>query len=234
MAAIDSTISELLIPIWTLPDSIVPNLMNPEPNKQEKSSISLGAQAAIESVSAGDWNNFSKQGWKLGVGIEYLFRETYSVSIGANYSYKPYTANGNQYRPAYIYPTTPSRSQPESAVGVCDILEIPVELGYYWKGHHQSGFFVKMGLSSYWMLREQYQFTYENPDPNQVTDIAVYNENKHWLAIGQIAVGYQRLIRERWRVQLMPYFQVPWRGVGEGNIELYSAGTTLKYYLSGN
>jgi len=220
--------------VQLIPDSIVPKLASIatlEPEK-ESGTFLFGVQTTAELTGAGNWSNFSDWGWKAGVALEYTYHNKWSANLGLLYSYKPYVAGGEDYKPdADYYPPTLSKKI-ESAKGVCDILEIPLELGYYFKGFAGNSFFAKAGLNSYWMVRERYDLTYKYPDSTQVSDIAVYNENKHWLAIGQLSLGYQRRIHNNWNVQIVPYMQFPLSGVGEGNIELYSIGTTFRCYFS--
>ncbi|MFK7772745.1 MAG: hypothetical protein AB8F94_11420 [Saprospiraceae bacterium] len=198
---------------------------------KSKNKVLFGVLLGSESTGA-NFSNLSQLNWKVGTQLEYRFLKRYSASIGANFIRKSYDANGDAYQPddgGWVYDITPT-----TVDAVCDILEIPVNISFFQKGNNENGFYSKLGLSSFFMLEEHYWYSYETPIPGQIRYWGGYNENKHWFGIGEIYVGYQRILTPITSLQIEPYFQIPLTGVGNGNVKLWSVGMNLRINFQAN
>lgn len=179
-------------------------------------------------------NSFSSPNLKFGAQVEYRFMNRYSASIGANFVRKKYGADGDDYNPD---PTTGSWAYgiaPSDVDAVCDILEIPVTIGFFQKANNRNGFYSKLGLSTFFMLEEYYGYTYDTVLPGQIKDWAVSNANRHWFAIGEVFLGYQHMLSPKTSLQLEPFLQLPLGGVGNGRVKLWSAGVNVKFNFQVN
>jgi hypothetical protein len=171
-------------------------------------------------------DQIDKVGNAMGIGIEYFLWPKLSLTSGLFYTYKPYSGN-NGYHSGY-------GKSPTYVFGKCDILDIPFNLKYYpFEGKVQR-FFASVGLSSYLMLKEQYELEYYNSDTGNpyYQDIEVKGANKHFFGIANISIGYERKLGRQLSIQVEPYYKVPFNGVGEGDVSLKSTGifVGLKFY----
>lgn len=137
-----------------------------------------------------------------------------------------YVAGKGEYMPPYGFWTR--RIAPESTRGLCNMLEIPVLLKYYPGGYSGKGFFVSAGASSYVFLMEEYWYEYAAEDPDLIRWWQTGKDQAHWFAFGQLAAGYQASLSKRWALQVEPYLQIPFSGVGHGQVEIYSLGINAR------
>ena len=141
--------------------------------------------------SATNRDDFSQPNWKIGGQFEYRFLERFSASVGANFVRKKYGARGSDYKPdpesgSWLYDVAPT-----TVAASCDILELPVVIGFFQKKNNQNGFYSKLGLMSFFMLEEHYYYFYDQEIPGQIKYWGGENENRHWFGVGEISVGYQ-------------------------------------------
>ncbi len=203
----------------------LPKSKDIEEPKEVKNNLLFGAFIATEKTGT-NRNNLSKLNWKIGAQIEYRFFQRYSASVGVSYMRKEYGAGGNDYQPdngAWLYDIAPT-----TVDASCDILEIPVNIGFFQKKNNENGFYSKLGLTSFVMLEEHYYYHYEDQLPGQIRYWGGYKENKHWFGIGEIYVGYQHVLDPVTFLQIEPFFQIPLTGVGNGKVKLWSLGVNLK------
>jgi len=81
------------------------------------------------------------------------------------------------------------------------------------------------GLSSYWMLRENYEFEYANNAPSFYINVA--NQNRHLLGVLNFNATYQRQLGHGINALVQPYYKVPLTGIGNGRVNLRSAGVAF-------
>lgn len=228
---IPGTESELLIrpsseDLPQLPPLRLPGTKSGRPANVNR--LMIGLHGGLEWNAVG-FSNFSSPGWNTGLKLEYQYARHYTISLGTTYSRKAYLASGNQYEapPGFWQ----GNGLPSRVDGTCHILELPVQVGYHLGGYRQSGFFATAGLTSYFMLRERYDYEFEQPNPGQVPSWRGTRRNQHWFGIGQFSVGYQYRLSKRVNLQLAPFVQIPFTGIGHGNVRLYSIGTHLRVYF---
>ena len=123
---------------------------------------------------------------------------------------------------------------PSSVDASCDILEVPVSIGFFQKKNNQNGFYSKLGMTSIIMLEEHYWYFYDQEIPGQIKYWGGRNENKHWFGIGEVAFGYQQYLTPKTSVQIEPFLQIPLAGVGNGNVKLWSVGVNMKFNFQVN
>jgi len=220
------------LPALRLPD-FAPEDGSLRETKQPKDiAFLLGISATAETASAG-LDRFSKPN-NIGIGghMEVRYGGKYSTGIGVQYIRIKYEAGAGKYLPASDFWI--SGIEPESTQATCKILEVPLWFGYYPKGHSQTGFYAKIGLSSYFMLKEYYHYNYAAYDPNLLSGWGEKNNYRHWFGIGLISVGYNKSLSRKTSMQIAPFLQIPLTGVGHGEIKLWSAGLRLAFNFKVN
>ena len=184
--------------------------------------LMVGAESSFVNIG-----NLSAVNWHFGGLIEYRFRGKYSVNLGANYSRKSYKAGEGEYVPPIGFWTR--AIAPQSTEATTRILQVPILFGFYPKASDQSGFYVQAGLTSYFMLKERYAYNYDLPDPDLRRKWGTKNQFNHWLGIGQLSIGYNLLLGNMTSLQIEPYIQIPFSGVGHGNVKVWSIGLSSKF-----
>ncbi len=193
-----------------------------------KSEFVLGLRGAGELTSVGP-DDFSRRSWNAGIFAEYRLAGKYSLGLGANFIRNQYRAGAGEYVPEYGFWTR--GIAPTSTEGMCDIIELPLQMSFFPKGYRQNGVFFNGGITSYIMLREDYYYHYDTYDPDLVRWWATDETTEYWFGIAQFSVGYHKMLGNKTSLQFSPYLQVPLSGVGHGHVRLYSIGTSLKFNL---
>jgi hypothetical protein len=185
----------------------------------------LSFQAAPD-LSGVKFDQLGRAGQAVGIGVEYFISPALSVNSGVFYFHKPYQTDG-PFETGY-------GGLVNAVVGDCGVLDIPLNFRYYPLQGTVQRAFIGVGLSSYLMLSETYELTYEDPATGYeyTKTVEKKGENQHPFGVINLSVGYERKLAQRLSLQVEPYLKVPMNGVGEGNISLKSTGIFLglKFY----
>lgn len=198
------------------------------PGPERKGKPSFGSKWSLV-VSAGpDLSFASGNAGKLetvkGIGIGYQFNDRISLRAGFYTARKIYTAAPKDYKfsgnVGNYYPNL------KSVDGDCIVYEIPLLLNYNFVKGEKSSWFVSGGLSTLLMHQEEYNYYYQPWSTGSIVHKkwSVTDKNKHYFSLVALSAGYTRKINDRLFIQAEPYMRLPLNGVGEGKIELKSAG----------
>lgn len=188
-----------------------------------RSNWSFGIEFSPD-LSGTGFGKVEDSGFNLGLNIEYHLNSKFSITSGFAYAKKLYFADEN----IESYNTNPNWIL-DRVNANCDVIDIPINLNYYVSGREHSGLVFSAGLSTYLMLREDYDILYEQPWPERT--LSIRNENDHFLSIFNASVGYKKILSPTLSIQAEPFIKLPLQGIGEGNIDLFTSGLrlTLKY-----
>lgn len=182
--------------------------------------------------------NFSRPGTNVGVLLEYRLAPRWSFQAGILRSVKVYTASATKYEWAGMdWPV-----HPESVGGRCNMLDIPINVRYDFALRPRPGrqfpsrWFVSGGVTSYYMLREDYTYKYANPkDPAIIYRTWPIENGTGGYEFSQlnVSVGYERGFTRRLSWQVEPFLKVPLKEVGYYKLDLLSTGAffSLRYKL---
>lgn len=192
------------------------------------SAIKNRPQFSISVLAASDANavnsfGHSQTGTNYGLQLSLRITKKLTVSTGVAYAIKPYSANYASYSSASYNPSiTPTNIQAN-----CKVLDVPLNLSYqlYSKGSNTIG--VGTGLSSYFMLKENYTFNYSAESGWKPHNLEVRNQNTHLFGVLNVNVNYQRRINSKFSAVLQPYMKLPLTGIGNGKVDLKSTGVAL-------
>jgi len=191
--------------------------------------------ADVFKASSDGFSN-GKSGYKIGAKAGVQFFDKFQLDLGIAYSLKRYGSKGEMYQLDGGWDNVVG-TNPTWFDGKCSVLEIPLEASYYFNGYKNDGFYINTGLSSYFINSEWYGFKYSEEDmvdplisPNLIDEITmddISSPNFHFLGAGRIAFGYQKILSNKSVVEVSPYLLFPLTGIGEGKVNLYSAGLRL-------
>jgi hypothetical protein len=122
------------------------------------------------------------------------------------------------------------------------MIDLPLNIRYDFRSDEKTFLFISAGLSSYLIQRQEYNYVCinnpsntGNPPPN----IPYYNHenddvNKseiNWFSVLNLSAGFETSLSNSLSFQMNPYFKIPLRGVGAGDVSLSSYGIAiaLKY-----
>lgn len=168
-------------------------------------------------------------GHNIGVTVGYNLSRRFSLQTGIIYTTKNYKSYGKDYHPPKGYWTDYVKL--ETVTAECNMWDIPLNLRYNIAPRKKSNFFVSTGLSSYLMLREDYNFHYyyiNSPVPHYRSMDTSRTQLRTAL---NFSIGYERQLGRSFSLQVEPFFKQPLSGMGIGNVKLNTTGIyfTLKY-----
>lgn len=170
----------------------------------------------------------TRLGAGAGIHLEYRILPRLGLVTGLVYSQKNYLANSS-YSP---YDFGYYRPKPDHIDASCGVLDLPINLRYYFSQGRRHSFFLSSGLSSYLMKSEDYTMVYSDERYEDFT-YEVRGENRHYFAVYNFSAGYEVRISPRWSLQGEPFLKIPAKGIGAGEIRLNSMGAFvhLKYQI---
>jgi hypothetical protein len=197
----------------------------------EYSRFALGFAVSPDLSTAGRLSDFYDPGYKIGVTGEYRISSNFSVSGGLIASNVRYLAGSGEYNPPGYWN---EGVLPDETTAVCLILDIPLNLKYNVYNFERSRIFATAGLSSYIMLNEDYRFRYDEAGYGLEESISIRNGTHHLFSNAGFSVGYELDLHPNWSVRAEPFIRLPVRGVGWGDVNLYSMGSfiSLNYRFS--
>jgi hypothetical protein len=106
------------------------------------------------------------------------------------------------------------------------VYEIPVNITYNFAAGNKHNWFAGIGLSSYLMKKEIYNYDYKYGSSPMTyhKEYVVNNDNKHWFSVLTLSGGYEYKINKTVSFSGAPYIKLPLGGVGFGKVKLSSAG----------
>lgn len=199
--------------------------------ESEYSRLALGLTVSPDLSTAGRLSDFYDPGYKIGVTGEYRISSNFSLSGGFIASNVRYLAGSGEYNPPGYWN---EGVMPDETTAVCLILDIPLNLKYNLFNFERSRIFATAGLSSYIMLNEDYRFRYDDAGYGLEESMSIRNGSPHWFSNAGFSVGYELDVHSNWSIRAEPFIRLPVRGVGWGDVNLYSMGSfiSLNYRLS--
>ncbi|MCR9066446.1 MAG: PorT family protein [Cytophagales bacterium] len=186
--------------------------------KQPKLAFRLAFSPDFSAVPS---NSFFKIGHNIGGLVEYRFNDKWLIQTGVIKSLKYYTANSDSYGWPETWGQRPTELNLVEAR--CNMLDLPVNIRYdFSQGINR--WFAQAGFTSYLMLRETYDYIYENSYSSQKWNswegkTGFYNAGEF-----NASFGLERRISKGISLQVEPFVKVPLAKVGYGNVKLITTG----------
>ncbi len=166
--------------------------------------------------------SFGNMDWSFDLMITRMVGSKIGIYTGVGYISDTYQAGKYDYKPERGFWT---RSiAPDRTNARCRILDFPIGIQYHLSGTKRSGIVISAGFTSQYMLREAYYYKYENEEPDLVKNWMGNGESFHWLSGTQISVMYRLNVGKGLAIGVNPYFNIPIKGIGHGNIKISTMG----------
>lgn len=215
-------------PVWHS-EQYQQSVLDKYPVVAQQSRFTVSLLAASEVNGVGFVALDPEIGVRGGVRAEYLFGGRFGIGTGLILSRRTYRAEGCQYTAPEDFWT--DRVAPEKVDARLTIFELPLDFRYYARGYEQDGFYYGLGLSSYHIQRENYDFFYDDPVAGAIMDWEERSTNTHLLAVATATVGYQRTLPTGAALRIAPYYHLPLSGMGQGGMLMHSAGIQVEARL---
>ncbi len=203
----------------------------PPGTQRRKLSIGIVAGADLNNVK---FRRASRVGYNVGLMAGYHFSNRWSVHTGAIYTLKNYAMDGADF-------TAPKGSPPsywnlKTVEGDCSMWEMPLFARYSFGNKVNRRFFAAAGLSSYFMMSENYEYYYPSPVTGQIIKRnGSYNSgNTHWFSVAHFSTGLEQPVGRNLSMLFEPYIKLPLTGLGIGSIRLSSIGLNMTVQFRGS
>ncbi|MGX5818180.1 outer membrane beta-barrel protein [Chitinophaga lutea] len=159
---------------------------------------------------------------RFGIGggllVRYHFNNRWMMNTGVAYTKKLYGAKSDEYTSAY--PAYYKRIDAD-----CNVIDVPLNVHYTFSENKRSIWRAMAGASSFFMVKEQYEYYYQNGSKRERE---YNNENQHYFSVLNLGVSWEKKTGGpvKWGVQ--PYAKIPLGGVGQGKVKLVSVGVSLQ------
>lgn len=195
-----------------------------------------GPVFALGVVASSDLNGVNssfqqtKIGGNFGALLSVTFAQKWTITTGASYDIKPYLTSFSNYHTIYQFPNPPT-----SVNANCRMLEIPLTLNYQVYKKQANAITFGTGLSSYFMLREDYKFNYSNANSNSYyyyysagpSTYTVKNKNRNIFSVLNLNATYIHQVNSKMGISVQPYLKIPLANVGASQVRLQTTGVAL-------
>ena len=196
--------------------------------KEKKNSNKKFANKFAVTLSAGKElsyihiNNSGKLKPFYGAGLNYTLSKRFTLRSGLLVSKKIYSATPGQYKFAAGTTVNPWLQKINAD---CKVYEIPLTIQYNFNQVKNHNWFAGMGISSFLMKRETYDYQYKTAAGQTWSYIHTYNnENENYFSVLTLSGGYQYKLNNRIYFLAEPFLKIPIKGIGAGKVKLNSAG----------
>ncbi|MFZ1799424.1 MAG: outer membrane beta-barrel protein [Chitinophagaceae bacterium] len=169
----------------------------------------------------------SKVGYGGGIVAGYHLKNGFSIQTGLSLDKKNYYTKAKYFDTKRLSYFQSGDVTLNYANGNCTMWEIPVNISYDFKGGNKIKLFVTAGVSSYLMKNENYKFNYNSSRYTYDSAFNYPRSSKDFLSILNLGAGANIQAGKNILIQVQPYFKVPLKGVGIGNLSLKSAGLNI-------
>lgn len=203
------------------PESVIKKMQNASPRKLV---LTILAAPDITNTSSSVANKVSRN---FGLLLTYPLSKKLSVSSGAVYAKKLYDYGG-------VGPSVYGNAGPAWEVdAACFVIDVPLNLNYQVLKKRNIAISVNSGLSSYFMLKEKYEYIYAEPDGStDVSALEIKNQNQHILGVANFSLSFEHRVSRNVSIGLQPFYKVPLTGIGLYDINLKSKGVAVSLSIS--
>jgi len=193
---------------------------------------SIGIILAPE-FSTTSLNEYSSPGGSFGVRLGYQVSNRFNIKTGLIRSTKKYEGQGYDYTPRnpLYWRNRTNGVIPEEIDAECLVYELPVGVQFDAIQTQKSRVFLSAALSSYFMISQAYDYTFESPNPGADMGWRSQGSETYWFSVGMLSAGYERYVHRSFAIGIEPYLKFSLGEIGWPNIKLFSGGAyvTLRY-----
>ena len=235
MVVASDTISNGERNILTVRTDSLDNAKTPTEEKQKVKPPyrwSIGIILAPE-FSTTSLDHVSTPGGSFGVRLGYQVSNRLNIKTGLIRSTKKYEGDGYDYTPRnpLYWKNRTNGVIPEQIDAECLVYELPLGVQFDAIQTQKSRVFLSAALSSYFMISQAYDYTFESPNPGADMGWRSHGSETYWFNVAMLSAGYERYVHRSFAIGIEPYLKFSFGEIGWPNIKLFSGGAyvTLRY-----
>lgn len=193
-----------------------------------KVKVQAGLYAGIiasPDISTVKGQRVSNVGYNAGLVFGYRLSRRLAVETGVLYEHKNYYSEASYFSTKKI--NIPSTMKLINVDGWCKMFEIPLNVRYVFSIKEKSSWYANVGVSSYIMSKESYDYKYEMYNSVTTKRWSFNNATRNWFSIIHVGVGYEHRLGAVGTLRVEPYLKMPAGGVGIGSLPLTSVGLNV-------
>jgi hypothetical protein len=202
-------------------------------NKHTKKNILSGfyARAFVAPViTFVEFQRSSGIGFTFGLTAGYQINKNWSIESGISLDRKKYYTTGEYFDKSNV----PGFYNADllSVDGHCNMFEVPLNIRYKFESKSSHNFTASLGASSYFMTKESYNYSMISWGQTVNGKFTNFPKSTNLFSAINVSAGYEKKLNN---VSLLiePYFKVPVKGIGTGNLYMSSTGINIglkKYF----
>lgn len=193
-------------------------------SRDKKLYLGIMAGPDFSSVNTLDKNG---TGYSVGLLAGFQFSRKLSLEAGVLWDKKEYYSSGKNFKASTL--SLPEHSNVLYVDGYCRMFELPLNVKYNWVQQPKHNFFATAGISSYIMQKEDYNYMYERYNIAYYYNKQYKNASTNWMSIVNLGLGYERKVGNAGNIRIEPYWKIPLKGVGVGELPINSKGVFIGF-----
>lgn len=164
----------------------------------------------------------------IGGIVTYDLTPRWSLALRILYNNKKYSSNADDYEVPYYYWQSRTNGEiPENIEGSCHVLDVPVLLSYRFYRKRTISLNASAGLGSYFILDENYEFSFSKNNPGADTYWYTDDNSEVWFGVANLALRLSLQTSPTTSFNIEPYFKIPLKQMGWGNVNLSGMGLSF-------
>jgi len=149
----------------------------------------------------------------------------FGIESGITWDRKNYYSSGQYFSTKKLY--LPPTTRITDLSGDCYMIEIPLNLSYRFASSAKNSWYASAGVSSYFMKNENYDYNYDTYGVQTAGYKTYKNSSNTLLAVVNLGVGFRHSIGKTTSLLVQPYFKLPLKGAGIGDLPITSSGISF-------
>jgi hypothetical protein len=159
-------------------------------------------------------------GYSMALVLGYQFSKRFSIETGIHFEKKEYYTKGEHFDKS-ILPATGKILWIESEN---KLIEIPISLKTDFLNNQKHQIFGSFGMSSFLVNNESYEYEEEINGVIQSESVEFTKNTSNLFATVNMSFGYEYKIKNRFRLRIEPYLNLPLSGIGKSKEPVLSKG----------
>lgn len=192
----------------------------------------VGALYAFDNTSEKNERHSNEKGENFGISmlLGYKISPKISIETGVSYQNKEYYTSGNYFNKSILGAT----GNVNGIEAENSFIEVPLTLKYDWLNKKQHTIFTTIGLSSYFVNKEKYEYEQEIAGVYNKQFVEFSSVTTNLFATCNFSFGYQFNLKKLGNIRVQPYINLPLKGLGKSQEYLVSKGINIGWIYSFN
>ena len=166
--------------------------------------------------------NYAGTGYSAGFILGYT-KNKFSLETGLLWDKKYYNTDAKYFNPKnkdsfYWYGSLVALD------GVCNMFEVPVNISFKINKSTKNAFLFKTGLTSYFMKKEYYDYTYKSYGNIYSANKLYKNSATNLFSVLNVGLKYDHSLNRSLSFGIEPYLKIPVGNIGTGRMPISSTG----------